>query len=276
MTRNRSALLAALASLLVPAAPLAADGAAKDAAAAAKQLAPTGKLRVGTAVAPVASATFATRDARTGALRGVAVDLGAELARSLGVPVEVMGFPNSGELTKAVASGACDVGFMPVDAERLKVLDFSAPYHVFDSTYLVPAGSKIAAIADVDRPGVKVVAIQGTTTSRTAARVLSKATLTTSPTVDQVYEMLRAGQVDAAALSRDALESLAEKLPGARILDGHFHTAGMAAGIGKGKPAALAFVSAFVERAKSSGLVRRALDDAGLKTAAVAPPGGQP
>lgn len=91
--------------------------------------------------------------------------------------------------------------------------------------------------------------------------------------VDEAVEMIRAGQADALALSRDSLRGLVARLSGARILDGHFHAAGTAIAVAKNRPAALAFVSAFIEDAKASGLVRRALDEVGLKEATVAPPG---
>jgi polar amino acid transport system substrate-binding protein len=41
----------------------------------------------------------------------------------------------------------------------------------------------------------------------------------------------------------------------------------------KDRPGALAVASSFVERAKASGIVRRALDAAGFRDAPIAPPG---
>ncbi len=240
-------------------------------AQALKELAPTGKLRVGIAVAPAVSAFFAMKDPASGRPRGVTVDLGAELAQTLGVPLELIAYPNSGELTDAATRGAWDVAFMPVDRDREKVVDFGPAYSLFESTYLVPSGSAIRSIGEVDRPGVRVVAIENTTTARSASRSLKNATLLRFRTVEELHEMVRAGNADAVALSRESLQGLAARLPGARILPGSFHSSGVAVAVPKNRPAALAYVSDFIETAKASGSVQRALDTAGLKGANVAP-----
>ena len=46
--------------------------------------------------------------------------------------------------------------------------------------------------------------------------------------------------------------------------------------VAKSRPAALAWVTAFMEDAKASGVVRRALDAAGLRDEPVAPPEPRP
>lgn len=240
------------------------------ASAALKELAPTGKLRVGVVVAPAQSAFFVVKDAN-GQPRGVTVDLGTALAQKLGVPVEHVMYPNSGELTTAGSLGAWDVAFMPVDAERAKVIDFGPAYYLFESTYLVPAGSPIRNIAEVDRAGVRVAAIENTTTARTAAQQLKNASLRTHRTVDELYELVRTGNTDAVALGRVPLQTMATRLPGARILDGSFHSSAVAIAVPKNRPAALRYASDFIEAAKASGSVRRAFDNAGLKDASVAP-----
>src|SRR5579872_3501944 len=120
--------------------------------AALKQLAPTDKLRGGIVFAPAASVFFATKHGDE--VRGVTVDLVTALAQELKLPLELKIFPNSGEVTEVVASGACDVAFMPQDTERAKKVDFGPAYYFIESTYLVPAGSKIQSIEEVNRPGV--------------------------------------------------------------------------------------------------------------------------
>src|SRR6185437_6021083 len=106
-----------------------------------KQFAPTDKLRGGIVFAPAASVFFAVKNGSD--VRGVTVDLVTALAGELKLPFELKIFPNSGEATEAVASGACDVAFMPQDAERAKKVDFGPAYYFIESTYLVPAGSRI-------------------------------------------------------------------------------------------------------------------------------------
>jgi polar amino acid transport system substrate-binding protein len=236
-----------------------------------KELASSGKLRVGVVAAPAMSAFFVTRNAARQP-RGVTVELGTALADRLGVPVEFLVAPNSGEVTDALCAGTIDVTFMPVDEERKQRVEFGPAYFVVESTYLVTAGSGITTLAEVDRRGVRVVGIANTTTIRSAARSLKNTTIVAACSVDEAVDMLRAGQSDAFALSHDSLPPFAAGLPGSRILAGGFQHTVIAIAVPKNRPQALAAVTAFMEDAKASGLVRRALDAAGFKDATVAPP----
>src|SRR5262245_43226319 len=96
-------------------------------AAGKRELTPTGKLRVAIAVAPTPGAGNVGREA-DGTYRGVAVDLGQELAAQLGVTAELIPYPNSGALTEAAADGAWDVAFLPVDAQRKTKVDFGSAH----------------------------------------------------------------------------------------------------------------------------------------------------
>ena len=248
-----------------------ATGGAKAQDAAVKELIPTGKLRFGVAFAPKMSALFVIKDAG-GSPRGVTVDLGNELAQRLGVPIEFMVAPNTGVLTDALASAAIDVAFMPVDEERKKRLEFGPAYCLVESTYMVTAASGIRTLAEVDRPGVRVVGIANTTTIRAAGRSLINTTPIAATSIDDAVAMLRAGQADAFALGRDSLPSFVAEFPGSHIVDGGFQQTGIAIAVPKGHPEALAYVTKFIEDAKASGSVRRAMDRAGMANLAVAPP----
>ncbi len=261
-------LLAALAATLLV------GGVRADEGTARKELLSTDKLRVGIGVAPVSSAFWATKDA-AGKPKGVTVDLGAALAQKLGVPVEYKIYSSSGEVTEAGARAEWDVSFMPYDGERAKKVVFGPNYYLFVSTYLVPAGSPIQKFDEVDRAGVKVAGVANTTTIRSAERALKNATVIGFTSVDEILEKLKAGEVQAVGLGKESLESLQPKLPGARILDGHFHATGVAVAVPPGRAASLAYVSAFLEEAKASGVVRKALDANGL-SGAVAPAGSKP
>jgi len=251
-------------------------GAARaDDAAAKKELAPTGKLRVGIAVAATPGAGNVARDGS--GYRGVAVDLGAELAQKLGVPAEFVPYPNSGALTDAAAGGVWDVAFIPVDAERKKKVDFGSAHIVLQSTYLVGPGSPIQTLADVDKAGVRVAGVENTATARAAAASLKTVTVAHVKTGDELFELLKSGKADAIGLSRESLTALSAKLPGSRVLDGAYLNSYVAIAVPKGKPAvALAYTSAFVDAAIASGSVRRALDRIGMQTSTVAPAGTRP
>jgi polar amino acid transport system substrate-binding protein len=174
-------------------------------------------------------------------------------------------------VTDAVASGQCDVAFMPRDTTREGKVDFGPAYYMIESTYLVPAGSKIQSIEEVNRAGVRIVGISNTTTVRSARRTAPLATAEEVPSVDLMTEMAARGDGDAFALSHDSFGGLLPKLPGARVLPGHFQQTGISVAVPKGRPAALQIASRLLEDAKKSGVVRRALDAAGFADAEVAP-----
>jgi polar amino acid transport system substrate-binding protein len=63
------------------------------------------------------------------------------------------------------------------------------------------------------------------------------------------------------------------ELPVSRIVDGGFQQTGIAIAVPQNRPAALAYVSAFLEDAKASGLVHKALEAVGMTSEGVAPVG---
>jgi polar amino acid transport system substrate-binding protein len=264
-------MLALITALALAGAPARADdGAGK------KELTPTGKLRIGVAVAPNPGAGNVARD-QSGKYRGIGADMGEGLAKKLDVPVEFVPYPHSGALTDAADKNEWDVAFIPVDDERRKKVDFGAAHIVLQSTFLVgPDSTAIQTLADVDKPGVRVVGIENTATARAAAASLKNVTVTHVKGPAEMIELLRAGKADAIAQSRESLTGIAAQVPGSRVLDGAFLNSYVAVAVPKGKPAALATASAFVEEAKASGNVRRMMDSSGLKTSVVAPAGVKP
>ncbi len=240
--------------------------------AAIRELAPTGKLRVGIAVGPSASALWTVRDA-TGKPKGVPIELGTAMAQKLGVPVELVEHASSGEIVAARDKNTWDVTFLPVDDDRKTMLDIGAPYHLLQSTYLIAPGSTISTLAEANRAGVRIAIVDGTATGRAAIAASPDATIVKVKTPDDAVALMREGKVDAIALSRESVGGLVAALPGSRVLDEAFLNSTTAVAVPKNKPAALAYVTAFVEDAKTSGLVRRALDAMGLKSSQVAPAG---
>jgi polar amino acid transport system substrate-binding protein len=254
---------------------LASFGAIADDAAAKRELASTGVLRVAIAVGPAPSGIYALKDAN-GGYRGVTIDLSKRLGEKLGVPIVFVPYLGSGEIQASAASGVWDVTFMPVDEERRKFVDFGTPYHLLQSTYLVAPGSAIETIRDVNAPGVRIAGVRDTATFRASNRASPRATHLALSGVDEAIAMMRVGSVDAIALGRASLTGLMAKIPGSRVLDGGFLNSTTAVAVPKGKTAALRYASACIEEAKASGLVRRAFDDVGLTAEQVAPAGMQP
>ena len=235
-----------------------------------QELAPTGRLRGGVVIAPAKTGFFAIRDAQ-GAPHGVTVDLLRFLSGETKLPLDMQLYDNSGQVTDAVASGACDVAFMPQDAARAARVAFGPRYLMIESTYLVPAGSAIQSIEEVNRAGVRVVAIANTTTMRSARRSSPNAAVREVPSVEEMMALARAGEGDAFALSKDAFAPLLPQLPGARVLGGNFQETGIGVAVPPGRPRALAIVTALIAEAKRNGVVRRALDAAGYADEPVAP-----
>ena len=261
-------LLAAVAAALL------ASPARADDAAAKTELTPTGKLRVAIAVGPAPSALYTIKDGA--GYRGVTIVLGSALAQKLGVAVEWVPYLATGEIQGSAASGAWDVSFMPVDEERKKFVDFGNAYHLLQSTYLVAPSSSVTSVAEADSEGFRIAGAAGTATFRASNKASPKATHLALAGVDAAVAAVQAGQADAIALSRESLTGLLPKIPGARVLDGGFLNSTTAVAVPKGHPEALAYVSAFVEEAKASGMVRHALDDMGLTSSQVAPAGMKP
>jgi polar amino acid transport system substrate-binding protein len=227
-------------------------------------IAPTGKLRVALGISAAGGAFWCTKT-ESGGYAGVPVDLGKALAAQIGVPVEYVAYPNSGQVTDAAGKGAWDVTFLPQDPERETKMSFGPVYEVADATYIVKAGSAVTDFASLDQPDVKVVAVNNTTTMRGAQAHLKNVRVTGYQTYDEIFSLLKNGEVDAFALSRDQLNAMAKKIPGTKVLDETFKKTVTAIAVPLNHPQALAFVTKFMTEAASDGTLRKAYDNNGLK-----------
>jgi polar amino acid transport system substrate-binding protein len=227
------------------------------------EIAPTGKLRVAIAISSAGGAFWSTRT-ETG-YAGVPVTLGGEMATQLGMPVEYVPFQNSGQITDVAAKGIWDVAFLPQDAVRMTKMAFGPVYEVADATYIVKAGSTITNFAALDQPGVVVAAEYNTTTMRGAKAHLKNAKVVEYQDVEEILTVLKNGEVDAFALSRDQLNDIAKKIPGTKVLDETFKKTVTAVAAPLNHPQSLAFVTKFMTDAIANGTLRKAFDDNGLK-----------
>jgi polar amino acid transport system substrate-binding protein len=231
------------------------------------ELAPTGKLRVG-----LNHGNFLLVTSMTPEPRGVAPDLGRELARRLDVAVEFVGFDTAGKLGDAVKTGAWDVAFLGAEPQRAADIAFTAAYLEIPSTYLVPAGSPIRSIADVDRAGVRIAVSEKSAYGLFLNRTVKHATLIETKGLDGSYEAFVSQKLDALAGLKPRLLMDVAKLPGARILDGQFTAVQQAIGTPKSRVAAASYLRAFVEDVKASGFVAEAIAKSGVAGVSVAPP----
>jgi polar amino acid transport system substrate-binding protein len=187
---------------------------------------------------------------------GVAPDMAAEIARRLAVPVEYATYKTPGELADAAETGAWDIGLIGAEPQRAEKIVFTPAYVEIEATYLVPAGSPITAIADVDQPGVRIAVTGRSAYGLWLDRHIKHATLVKTGTLDSAYDQFVRDKLEVLAGLRPRLTSDVEKLPGARILDGKFTAVQQAIGTARRNAVAAEFLRAFVEEAKASGLVQ--------------------
>lgn len=220
-------------------------------AEAREVLAPTGRLRIALG-----------KDA---ALRGVGHDLAGELARELRVPIEPLVFECNSEVIDAVKAARVDVVFANASPERMKEIDFSQPYLRIGLGYLARAGSPVAKVEDADRPGVFVAVLAGGTSDSVLSKSLREAQIVRARSVAEGVELLRSGQADLLATRKSALFEAGGQVPGSRVLEGNWGIENHAIGIPKGRERALPFLREFVEDAVKRGVVRDAVQRAGLR-----------
>jgi polar amino acid transport system substrate-binding protein len=231
-------------------------------------LAPTGRLRVGLYQGNPLSVV---RDSASGEMKGVGFDLGKELARRLGIPFEPVVYPSVAALLDGGKSSAWDVASIAFSPERAKDTDFTAAYLEVELGYLVPDGSSISTMADVDRPGTRVAAQEKGLADIFLSPALRNAVVVRASSIAATLELLKSGRADVFAGNKPTLFELLNQVPGSRVLDGRFHADPVAMAIPKGRELGMAYARKFVEDAKSEGLVKAAIERAGIRGVVVAP-----
>ena len=181
-------------------------------------------------------------------------------------------FRSPGAVLDGAPTNAWDVAFLVIDPARAAAAEMSAPYMQSDFTYLVPAASSISNVADADQPGIRIGVPRGDAVDLVLSRILKQATLVRVDNQAAGADLLRTGQTSAYAAPRPVLLALSAQLPGSHVIEDAFATISFAAFVQKGNAAHLAYVSEFLEEAKSSGLVKQFIDQNGLRGLKVAPP----
>jgi polar amino acid transport system substrate-binding protein len=232
--------------------------------AGVQALAPSGALRVG--LYP-GTPTSILGDVAAGNAKGVGFDLGRALAQRAGVRFEPIVFVKNAEVLAAAKTGAVDVVFTNATPARMGDLDFSPTVLQVEQGYLVPGASTIRVPDDVDRAGVRVGVSEGSTSETTLARTLRNAKVVRTPSLKVAVEMLASGRLEAFATNKATLYEMSDDLSGARVLPGRWGLESFAIGIPKGRETALPLVNAFVREALASGVVKTAVERAGLRGA---------
>jgi polar amino acid transport system substrate-binding protein len=235
------------------------------------ELAPTGVLRAGINMSNFL--LVSSRDAEGGPV-GVAPDMARAVADRLGVPLRCVPYPRPGELADAAGTGAWDIGLIGAEPQRAEKIAFSPAYCEIEATYLVPAGSPLREIAEVDRAGVRIAVAARAAYDLWLERNIRAATLLRATGLDASFALFAEQGLEALAGLKPKLLEDAAKMPGARILDGHFMTVQQAIGTAKPNTAGAAFLRGFVEEAKASGLVAALIARHGVHGLSVASAAG--
>jgi len=230
------------------------------------ELAPTGVLRAGL---NRSNFLLVAKDSPAENPRGVAVDMARELARRLDVAVTFLNFESPGKMADAVKTW--DVAFLGAEPARANEIDFTPAYVEIEATYLVPAGSPLKTIADVDRPGVRISVSGRSAYDLYLSRALKHAELVRSEGLDASYDRFISDKLDALAGLRPRLVLDVQRMPGAKILDGRFTAIQQAVGTPKGRPAGAQYLRDFVAEVKASGFVADLIERNGARGLSVAP-----
>ena len=228
-----------------------------------KELAPTGKLRVG-----LNFGNMVLVQGTPAAPRGVTPYLARELGKRLGVAVEFTPFDAAGKTFEALKGGKLDVAFLAIELVRAAEIEFTAPYVLIEGTYLVPKESKLSTIADVDRDGVRIGVNKDSAYDLFLTRTLKHAKLARG---ESGLELFLKNKLEAAAGIKQPLVAFAKANAGVRVIDGRFMEIRQAMCSRKGRAAGAGYLRAFVEEMKASGFVAEALKRSNQPDATVAP-----
>jgi len=239
--------------------------------AAKAELTATGKLRAGINF----QNQFLTTLGPNGEQGGVAVEFARELAQRLGVPLEIISYKSAGALADSVTTGAWEISVLGDEPERAKVIDFAPPLTELEATYLVPAGSAIRSVDEVDRSGIRIVSPAKSAYDLYLSRTIKNAQLVQIAGGTAAQEHFVREKLEALAGLRQGLVEFASRLPGARVLKDNFTTVRHTVGMPKGRAAASAYLRDVVEDVKASGLVAKWIAKSGVKGLSVAPPAGK-
>lgn len=236
-----------------------------------ERLAPGGTLRAG-----INLSNFLLVSARTpdGGPAGISPDMARAIADHLGVALRYVPYASPALLADAATRGEWDIGLIGAEPQRAETIAFTPAYAEIEATYLVPAGSPLTDIAEVDAPGVRIAVTARTAYGLWLDRNIHKAELVRTATMDETLSDFREKKLEALAGLRARLISDVAQLPGSRILDGRFMAVQQAIGIARNADAetarAITWLTRFVALAKASGLVAELIRKHGVEGLSVA------
>jgi len=201
--------------------------------------------------------------------RGVTVDLARELARRLGVPLELLCFDAARKSLEAMVTGAADLCFLAIDPARETEVAFSAPYVAIEGVYVVAEDSPVRGADDVDRAGTRIGVKEGSAYDLHLSRTLRDATLVRGA---EGIEVFVDQSLEVGAGIRQPVEDFVAANAGHRVVEPAFMQIRQAVGVPRDRPAEAAqLVSDVVDELKASGFVAESLERSGQSASLVAP-----
>jgi len=225
--------------------------------AARSELAPTGKLRAGM---NLGNALFTTKDATTGELRGVSVDLMHELASRLGVRVDFVVYATPGDVADASEKGTWDVAILAIEQARAQTIAFSPAMTEIEATYVVHKDSALRSTEQIDTSGIRIAVPEKAGYELYLTRTLRNATLIRTRGLLASIDIFNERRADALAGLKPALLESMDKMPDARLLDGKFMTVNHGLGVPRERRAAAEYLKRFVEEMNASGFVANSIE----------------
>ena len=211
------------------------------------------------------NALFTTKDAATGELRGVSVDVMRELASRLGVPVDFVVHATPGDVADASAAGTWDVAVLAIEQARAEKIAFSPAMTAIEATYVVHTNSPLRSVEQVDAPGTRISAPEKAGYELYLTRTLRNDTLVRAKSVQASIDLFNERGADALAGLKPALLESMGRIPDGRMLEGKFMTVNHGLGVPRERAAAAEYLKAFVEDMKASGFVARSIERNGVQ-----------
>ena len=230
--------------------------------AISSEIAPLGKLRV---LAPTTSQLLVRRTPDEKIIGGVAHDVGKFIAEKLGVSFELILFAGAQVSTEALGKGEWDIAIRaPTDLTAEKA-DFGPDLVLVDFVYVAAPGREFVDAAQVDRPGVKIGVSRDSGPDQFLRRTLKSAELVLLPS-GGAREALRSGKADAYFTDAARAKQIVDGVPGAKVVPGALSSERYTVALPKGRSsAAQGKLTEIVNEAKRTGVVAKAIEQAGLR-----------
>lgn len=227
----------------------------------ANHLVPTGVLRAGI---NMSNFLLVNGETPSGDPAGVSPDMAKALADKIGVELELVSYKNPGDVADAAIRGEWDIANIAAEAERAKTINFSSAYCEIQATYLLPPGSAILKIDDVDKPGIRIAVKERAAYDLWLTENLQHATLVRTASMDESFELFKQSELEVLAGLRPRLLSDAQNMPGSTLMPDSFTAVQQSIGCQPGGVEAAEYVQAFVRESIASGFVESLIQKHGV------------